>query len=237
MEVVVVDPQTVRFELPSPKPGLLVHFATSYAQAFQPKHFLGRFHPDFNSDADALAQEAGFENGYAVISAYYGNSDWTDTPTPLLSNPDKVGSLPADVMPSLESYITVRDTTEGRHYVANPYYFQVDTAGNQLPYIDEQDEIYINENEVRILKLVNAEVDYKTQSLQLPSAPLLLENQEKGDYTIHLRPELELGIVAFNVTHEDEAQTSGLRRLAVPQGNVDRDEPRRNQRSRVFRVG
>jgi len=200
MTVDVIDPQTVVFNLPSPKPGLLAHFATSFAQGFQPKHFLGKFHPDINPDADKLAKEAGFENGLAVIKAYFGNSDWTDTPTPLLNSPDKVAKLPADVMPSLESYITVSDTTEGRKYVANPYFFMVDTAGNQLPYINEQDEIYINDNEVRILKLVNAEVDYKTQSLQLASSPLLLDNQEKGDYTIELKPEITMPAFSFNVT-------------------------------------
>ena len=70
--------------------------------------------------------------------------------------------------------------------MANPYFHVVDTAGNQLPYISEQDELYINENEVRLLKLVNAEVDYKSQSLQLPGAPMLLDGQENGNYTIDL---------------------------------------------------
>ena len=203
MTVDVIDPQTVRFNLPAPKPGLLSHFATSFAQGFQPKHFLGQFHPDVNADADALAQAAGFENGLAVIRAYFGNSDWTDTPTPLLNSPDRIANLPADTMPTLESHITVSDTTEGRHYVANPYFHIVDTQGNQLPYISEQDEIYANDNEIRILKLINAEADYKSQSLQLPSAPLLLEHQESGDYTIDLRPEITLANVSFNVTHAD----------------------------------
>ena len=203
MTVDVIDPQTVRFNLPAPKPGLLSHFATSFAQGFQPKHFLGQFHPDVNADADALAQAAGFENGLAVIKAYFGNSDWTDTPVPLLNSPDRVANLPADTMPTLESHITVSDTTEGRHYVANPYFHIVDTQGNQLPYISEQDEIYANDNEIRILKLINAEADYKSQSLQLPSAPLLLEHQESGDYTIDLRPEITLANVSFNVTHAD----------------------------------
>lgn len=203
MNVVVVDAQTVRFELPAPKPGLLTHFATSYAQGFQPKHFLSIWDPKLNDDADANAQAIGFENGYAVLSAYFGNSDWTDTPSPLLNSPNKVADLPADVVPTLEAYITVRDTTDGRHYVANPYFFQVDSAGNQLPYISEQDEVYINENEVRILKLVNAEVDYKSQSLQLPSVPLLLENQEKGQYTIDLKPSITLATFSFNVTSDD----------------------------------
>ena len=203
MTVEVLDPQTVQFNLPALKPGLIAHFATSFAQGFQPKHFLGRYHPDLNPDADALAQEAGFETGLDVIAAYFGNSDWTDTPSPLLSHPDKVANLPADVVPTLESHIYITDTTEGRHLVANPYFHIVDTQGNQLPYISEQDEVYINENEIRILKLVNAEVDYKAQSLQLPSAPLLLENQEAGDYTIDLRPEITIPTFSFNVTSED----------------------------------
>jgi len=203
MNIETPDPLTVVFNLPGPKPGLLAHFATSFAQGFQPKAFLGKWDPELNADADANAQAIGFENGYAVIAAYYGLSDWTDTPTPMLNSPDKVAQLPADTMPTLESYIVIADTTEGRRYVANPYFFQVDSAGNQLPYIDEQDEIYINENEVRILKLVNAEVDYKSQSLQLPSAPLLLENQEKGDYTVTLKPEITLATFAFNVTSAD----------------------------------
>ena len=203
MTVDIIDPQTVRFNLPAPKPGLLAHFATSFAQGFQPKHFLGQFHPDINADADKLAQDAGFENGLAVIKAYFGNSDWTDTPSPLLNAPDKVGNLPADVIPTLESHIYITDTTEGRHLVANPYFHIVDTQGNQLPYISEQDEVYINDNEVRILKLVNGEVDYKSQSLQLSTSPILLENQGKSDYSIQLKPVIAMPAVSFNVTSED----------------------------------
>lgn len=203
MTVDTPDAQTVIFNLPAPKPGLLATFATIYAQPFQPMHFFGQYHPAINPDADKLAQSLGFENGYAVIKAYYGSSDWTDTGSPMLNSPDKVAKLPKDVMPSLESHIDVKETTEGRHFVANPYFFQVDTAGNQLPYINEMDEIYANENEVRILKLVNAEVDYKAQSLGLPSAPLLLENQDKGNFTVDLKPTIAMPAFSFNVTSED----------------------------------
>ncbi len=206
MNVVVVDDQTVRFEMAAPKPGLLAHFAWSYSQGFQPKHFLGQFHPGVDANADANAKALGFENGYAAVNFYHGQSDWTDTPTPMLRDADLAKTLPAATQPTLESHIYTSETTEGRHLVANPYFHQVDTAGNQLPYISEQDEIYINENEVRILKLVNAEVDYKSQSIQLPSAPLLLEGQEKGDYTVDLKPTIAQVVFAFNVTSEDEAK-------------------------------
>ena len=203
MTVDVIDPQTVRFNLPAPKPGLLAHFATHYGQGFQSKKFLGQFHPAINPDADKLAQEAGFENGYEVVNMYYGQSDWTDTPTPLLRAPDKIKNLPAAVMPSLESFVTIAESTEGRHYVANPYFHMVDTAGNQLPYIDEQDETMANDNEVRILKMINGEIDYKAQSLALAMAPVLLDNAEKGGFGVQLKPDIAYPVFGINVTHPD----------------------------------
>lgn len=214
MEVEAPDDTTVVFKLPAPKPGLIAHFATSFAQPFQPKHFLGKYHPDINPGADALAQECGFENGLAAISAYYGNSDWTDTPSPMLSNPDKVDCLPKHTQPTLESHIYISDTTEGRKLVANPYFHMVDTTGQQLPYISRQDELYANDNEVRLLKLVNAEADYKAQSLTLAAAPQLMDGMDRGDYTVQLAPTTRMDVFSFNVTSEDE----GKRELF---GNVD----------------
>tara|TARA_R110002072_G_scaffold3472_13_gene25307 strand:+ start:605 stop:2644 length:2040 start_codon:yes stop_codon:yes gene_type:complete len=203
MTVDVIDPLTVRFNMPSPKPGFLAHFANHYAQGFQPKHFLGQYHPDINPDADTLAQSLGFENGYDLVKAYYGSSDWMDTPTPMLAYPDKVANLPLDAAPTLESHIVISETTEGRQFVANPYYYMVDTAGHQLPYINEMDEIFVGESEVRLLKLVNGEVDYKAQALQIDYVPLLMENQEKGGFVIDLKPDITMPTFAFNVTSED----------------------------------
>ena len=203
MTVEVIDDQTVRFNMPAPKPGLLAHFASHYAQGFQSKKFLGQFHPAINPDADKLAQSLGFKNGYEVVNLYYGQSDWTDTPTPLLRVPDKVGKLPAAVMPSLEAYITIAESTEGRHYVANPYFHMVDTAGHQLPYIDQQDETMANDNEVRILKMINGEIDYKVQSLALPMMPVLLDNAEKGKFQVVVKPKIAMPVFAINTTHAD----------------------------------
>jgi peptide/nickel transport system substrate-binding protein len=203
MTVDVIDAQTVRFTMPSPKPGFLAHFANHYAQGFQPKHFLGQYHPAINPEADALAQSLGFEGGYDLVKAYYGSSDWMDTPTPMLAHPDKVANLPLDAAPTLESHIVISETTEGRQFVANPYYYMVDTAGNQLPYMNEMDEIFVGESEVRLLKLVNGEVDYKAQALQIDYVPLLMENQEKAGFVVDLKPDITMPTFAFNVTSED----------------------------------
>ncbi|MGB7242529.1 MAG: ABC transporter substrate-binding protein [Sulfitobacter sp.] len=203
MTVTTPDAQTVIFDLEAAKPGLIETFTSSFIQPYQPVAFLGQFHPEINPDADALAQAAGFENGYEVIKGYFGSSDWTDTPTMMFINPDKVGALPADTMPTLESHILVAEDAEGRHLVANPYFHQVDTAGNQLPYINEQDERYVPDTEVRTLKLINGEVTYKAQSVTLDMLPVLLDNAESGDYTVDVNPGISMPVIAFNVTSED----------------------------------
>ena len=206
IEVVAVDESTVQFNLSAPKPGLLETFTSSYVQPFQPRHFFAPFHPALDPKADANAQALGYENGYALIKAYYGSSDWMDTPSPMLTAGDKLADLPADVMPTLESHILVAESTEGRHYVANPYFHQVDTAGNQLPYISEMDEVYIGDEEVRTLKLLNGEVDYKSQAINLTSAPVLLEGADAGNYAIDVLPQISMPSIAFNVTSNDPAR-------------------------------
>jgi len=208
MTVDVVNDTTVRFNLPSPFPGLLATLAWTYNQAFMPAHFLEQFHPEIDSNADANAQALGFADGWDALAAYYGNSGWTDTPTPMLRNPDLVAGLEYAAYPSLEAYMTIEDTTEGRVYAANPYFHQVDTAGNQLPYIDYQNERYINENEIRLLKLVNGEVDYKSQSVQLESAPQLLDGADSGEYSLQINPGCGAALFSFNVNHPDMEKRS-----------------------------
>ncbi len=227
MTVDVIDDQTVRFNLPSPFPGLTATIAWSYNQFFMPSHFLEQFHPEIDSNADANAQALGFADGYDALAAYYGNSGWTDTPTPLLARPDLVDGLPYAAYPSLEAYMTIEDTTEGRVYAANPYFHQVDTAGNQLPYIDYQNERYINENEIRLLKLVNGEVDYKSQSVQLESAPQLLDGADAGGYSLQINPGCGSNILSFNVNHADPEKRSVFGDIRFRQAmsiSINRDE-------------
>jgi peptide/nickel transport system substrate-binding protein len=227
IEVEVIDEVTVVFRMQAPKPGLLSAFATDFAQPFQPKHFLGQFHPEINPEADANAQAAGFENGYEVINFYYGGSDWKDVPSPYLKDASKIEELPAAVVPTLESHIVVKDTTEDRVVVANPFFHMVDTAGQQLPYINEVNETYVPDNEVRILKMVNGEVTYKAQSVTLPDAPTLLDNQEAGNYTVELRPQIAMPVFSFNLTAEDEEKRALFNnrdfRVAMSHA-IDRDE-------------
>ncbi|WP_425084632.1 ABC transporter substrate-binding protein [Ruegeria profundi] len=205
IKVEAVDDVTVRMTFPVPTPGILNRFAVDYGQPFQPKHFLGQFMPKYNENADALAQEYGFANGAEAVDFYYGGSDWKDVPSPLLKDADKAAAIGRAVVPTLESHIVVEETSEGRKLVANPYFHQVDTAGNQLPYINEIVESYVGDKEVQNLKVMNGEVVWKQQAIFLEDFPLLKENEGKGGYTIQFAPTLgENVFFSFNRTHNDE---------------------------------
>lgn len=205
IKVEAVDDVTVRMTFPVSTPGILNRFAVDYGQPFQPKHFLGQFMPKYNENADALAQEYGFANGAEAVDFYYGGSDWKDVPSPLLKDAEKATAIGRAVVPTLESYIVVDESSEGRKLVANPYFHQVDTAGNQLPYINEIVETYIGDKEVQNLKVMNGEVVWKQQAIFLEDFPLLKENEAKGNYTIQFAPTLGENIFfSFNRTHDDE---------------------------------
>lgn len=204
VKVEALDDLTVKFTLPVPTPGLLNRFAVDYGQPFQPKHFLSQFMPKYNENAEAMAQEYGFENAAAAVDFYYGGSDWKDVPSPLLKDADKAAKIGRAVVPTLESYIVVEESAEGRKLVANPYFHQVDTAGNQLPYINEIVETYVSDKEVQNLKIMNGDVVWKQQAVFLEDFPLLKENEAGGNYTVSFAPTFgENVFFSFNRTHKD----------------------------------
>ncbi|SQD77960.1 ABC transporter substrate-binding protein [Moritella yayanosii] len=208
VKVKTLNATTVQFTMNEPAPGFLDNFAQDYAQPFLPKHLLEKFHPEFNQEADKLAKSLGFDNGYALVNFYYGQSDWKDIPTPLLKDKAATERLVkagyTAIMPTLESFLVVEESLEGRRLVANPYFFQTDTAGNQLPYINEINEVYIGDEDIQTAKLISGEVDYKAQAVNLPQAPVLLENKDIGKYEISLRPSIAQTTFAFNLTDKNE---------------------------------
>ncbi|SIO07443.1 peptide/nickel transport system substrate-binding protein [Rhodovulum sp. ES.010] len=226
--VEALDGTTVRFTFPVAQPNLLNRWAIDYGQTFLPKHVLGRYLDKYNEGAAELRAEHGFASEAEAVNFFYGNSDWRDVPSPLMKDADKVAGIGVGVMPTLESHILVEEDTEGRHLVANPYFHMVDTAGHQLPYISEIREDYVPEREVVNLRIMNGEVTWKQQAMQLNDFPLLKENEAKGDYTVALTPTLgQSPYYSFNRTHKDpvlRAIFSDVRFSQALSLGLDRDE-------------
>ena len=189
-----IDDVTVKFKFDKPFTGFLYYLGGggSYFVPWAPKHFLQQYHIKYNPNANEEAIKNGFDNWVQQFGSYWNK--WKDA---------IVSSAYGLKVPTLGSHILLKEpTTQRRVFVANPYYFKVDTAGNQLPYIDYHDERFL-EKQLWPLEIMNGNVDQKAQNMPLSIYPVLKENEKKGDYAL----QLPLGMVGptfiFNITHKD----------------------------------
>jgi peptide/nickel transport system substrate-binding protein len=119
----VLDAQTVRFTWSRPNPLFLPALAAPDPLfIYRPAHYLKKFHKKY-TDKEALAdlaKQAGLRNWAALhtkMDVMYRND-----------NPD---------LPSLEPWILkTRPPSDRLVFERNPYYYRIDGAGHQLPYLD-----------------------------------------------------------------------------------------------------
>ncbi len=189
-----IDDVTVKFKFDTPFTGLLYYLGGggSYFVPWAPQHFFEQYHIKYNPNANEEAIKNGFDNWVQQFSSYWNK--WKDA---------IVSSAYGLEVPTLGSHILLKEpTTQRRVFVANPYYFKVDTAGNQLPYIDYHDERFL-EKQLWPLEIMNGNVDQKAQNMPLNIFPVLKEEETKGDYAL----QLPLGMVGptfiFNMTDKD----------------------------------
>lgn len=98
-----------------------------YSQLLGPKHYLKEWHDRYNPDATELAKEAGFD-------------DWSVAFKALIESPSGTfsGALTA---PGTNPYVLKDAAQDVAVWERNPYYWKIDQAGNQLPYIDEIQQV------------------------------------------------------------------------------------------------
>ncbi|PON15303.1 hypothetical protein C2W62_24500 [Candidatus Entotheonella serta] len=84
----------------------------------------------------------------------------------------------------------------------NPYSVFVDTAGNQLPYIDKVVLTVFENIEVHNLRAIAGEYDYQARHVDIQKIPVFLENEDKGKYKLYLDPGDYGGdmIIKFNMS-------------------------------------
>lgn len=191
---VALDAVTVRITFPAPFYGFLHYIATngSYFSVYAPRHFLEQYHIDYNRDANRDAQRLGYADWVGRFQIYWNK--WKDS---------VATTAEGMKVPTLDSHVLeTRPNTRRRTYVANPYYFKVDTKGAQLPYITRIDERMLNK-ELWPLTIMNGEVDQKSQSIFLVNFPILKAAERAGGYQVSLPTGQSGPVMAFNQTHED----------------------------------
>src|SRR5882724_6023424 len=159
---------------------------------YAPAHYLKKFLPKYSSveAMNAQAKAAGFDNW---VQHFKIKSDWR---------------LNQEV-PTLSAWRMVQPIN-GQTWLLerNPYYWVVDTAGNQLPYIDKVQLTLAENPEVLNLRAIAGEFDHQERHVDLGKLPVYLENQEKGNYKVYLDPGDYAGdcIIKFNMSYEDDAE-------------------------------
>jgi peptide/nickel transport system substrate-binding protein len=193
MKLTKIDDVTIQVEFVESNPNFDLTMSKSHwnDRMYAPKHYLQQWHIKYNDQANELAQSEGFETW---VLAFQYHDDHTqgrqDTNQP-------------DITPWVLNRI---DELGNKYFERNPYYWAVDTAGNQLPYIDRQIAVLVQDAQVRTLKFISRELDNAGENpLPVADYPLYVENEEAGDYKVYLFENSrgnDVGIT-FNQTHND----------------------------------
>ncbi len=138
-EVTKIDDYTLKFTFAAPSPLFIDRLAMwpngmvpASEKLFVPKHYVSQFHPKYNSE-------------YTTFEVMDEKLDWRVNPEAPVLNP----WMPVQYEPGSRLLLE-----------RNPYYYAVDTAGNQLPYIDRVDVTYIESLEVSKLKVTGGEQEF-----------------------------------------------------------------------------
>ena len=159
---------------------------------YAPRHYLEQFHPDFVGleEAERKASEAGFDNWYTYfLDRNHANA-----------NPDA---------PMLTAWrVTGSINTNEWSFERNPYYYAVDTEGNQLPYIDRVVLTLAQNLEVLNLSALAGNYTVMGRHINIAKLPLFLENAESVGYRIQFwrQPQSGIANIYVNETWDGNAE-------------------------------
>jgi peptide/nickel transport system substrate-binding protein len=220
MTVTRVDDATVKFDFSVPNPAFaLIHYAGAPYAPWRPKHYLQQFHTKYNPNADQEAKAAGFDS-WVVRFQKLGAASAVQGLNYGAQNPD---------MPVLEPWHPVNNTSQSQEYERNPYYFKVDTDGNQLPYIDRLVVDYATDPDVVNLRTISGQLSVAGLDLQLSNYPVIKQSEQQGGYKVTL-VHSERGAdvaLAFNQLHPDPILRSIFNDVRFRQAaslGIDRNE-------------
>ncbi len=224
-----LDDVTVVFEFPEPNYLFVDILAGSTAMgggqatwqmsgrtmgAYMPGHYLKQFLPKNSSkdELDKKAKAAGFDGWISYIKNRW---DWRlNTELPTLGPWKTVNPI------NTPTWVLER----------NPYYMGLDTAGNQLPYIDRISMTLAENLEVLNLRAVAGQYDLQERHTALAKLPVFLENRDKGNYDVKLDPALNGSDATLQTNQAYEADPEVAKwlhnrdfRRALSMG-IDRDQ-------------
>jgi len=154
-----LDDWTLVFVFDKPNP-FFINFMAQRPDLFSmPRHYFGQFHPAY-TDPEVVStriKNMGFNGWGAFIT----------TSIQGLRIPDLVNQ------PTMRAYKAANLTPSLFTYERNPYYFKIDPAGQQLPYIDTIEAQDVRDNTVAIAQASTGQLDFAGIRLPTQEIPLL----------------------------------------------------------------
>ena len=168
----VLDATTVRYSWPIPNPLFLPALARADPLfIYCPAHYLKQFNKKYANKATlaALVKKMRVHNWAALHNRM--NAMYRD------DNPD---------LPTLEPWVLhTKPPAERFVFVRNPYYYRVDTAGHQLPYINR---VIMSLADSRLIpaKTAAGESDLQARYLSFDDYTFLRQNEERKHFKVRL---------------------------------------------------
>jgi peptide/nickel transport system substrate-binding protein len=194
MEVVKIDDYTVEYHFAAPYP-MALNVITSWngmpGRFFLPSHKIQELHADYNPDAATAAAALGYDTWQEAVNGF-ANLMWP-------------GSDPKGLLPTLGMWRQASVTSTEVVFERNPYYWAVDTEGNQLPYIDRVRAEIVPDPEVYVVNIIQGKYDFGKAAAD--KIELLKANEANGNYGIRLYSGdvVSQPAYAFNQNHRDAA--------------------------------
>ncbi len=196
MELEVIDNLKFKIKFDKPYGGFLLQLTTGdYADLMKPSHYLKKFHKKYAdpSELKKRVKEARFQpNEWYNLFNLKEVSGWD------IGVPEAIG------YPVLYPYIHAKNGNV-RTFERNPYYFKVDSAGQQLPYIDQVKSTFVQNLEMGSLKILSGEVDFSYEWAPITKIALFKENEAKYGYKTLLNTTLHRtsADLFLNMTYKD----------------------------------
>ncbi|MCZ6481799.1 MAG: ABC transporter substrate-binding protein, partial [Alphaproteobacteria bacterium] len=195
----ILDERTVRYSWSSPNPYFLPAIAGARPLfIYRPAHYLKQFHARYADEAElkAKVEEASQRN-------------WAG----LHHRKDRAYRFDNVDLPSLQPWInTTRPPADRFVFVRNPYYYRVDSAGRQLPYIDKV-IINIADNSLIPAKTGFGESDLQARYIRFDHYTFLKKGEKGKNFKVKLWRRATGSKVALfpNLNAEDPAWRALLR--------------------------
>lgn len=210
----VDDPYTVRFVFDEPNSLFLASLASASnatSPVMYPRHALMRFHRRYNAAGiDEAVRRAGVADWTQLFVLKARLDAERSDPTGLLRRPASAdaGVEMAEPIPTLDAWVVDRlEPGDPPRLIAerNPYYWKIDPAGNQLPYLDRV-VFLLTPSQQRFNELLEAgAIVFQARHVASPSGQARIPDLlAKGYRTVRLVPtETNAMPIGLNLTHPD----------------------------------